>query len=282
MSGMRFGFHISIAEGFSNVVERAKVRGCETLQLFSRNPRGWRYTPLDKEDVEEFRSSINASGLFPIFLHLPYLPNIASPKSKFYSRSIDSIAMDLERTQQLGAPYLIIHIGHRLESSEDEAIEAVSQGIHQAFEKVKNSVILLMENTAGQGTEIGYNFEQINKIVERVQENKRMGVCLDTAHSFEAGYDLSNKDGIERTLESFDQAIGLKRLHLLHLNDSKTPLGSRKDRHWHIGEGYIGLEGFRYLINHPLLKHLPGIMETPRKDTVEDLRNMKVIRSLIE
>jgi deoxyribonuclease-4 len=190
--------------------------------------------------------------------------------------------MDLERAQQLGAEYLIIHIGHRLESSEDEAIDAISQGIHQAFEKAKNSVILLMENTAGQGTEIGYNFEQIHKIIERVQGNKRVGVCLDTAHSFEAGYDLSNKDGIERTLESFDREIGLKRLHLLHLNDSKTPLGSRKDRHWHIGEGYIGLEGFRYLINHPSIKHLPGIMETPRKDTVEDLRNMKVIRSLVE
>jgi deoxyribonuclease-4 len=279
---MRFGFHISIAEGFSKVVERAKVRGCETIQLFSRNPRGWEYSPLGEKDVEEFRSSIKSSGLFPIFLHLPYLPNIASPKSKFYKRSIHSITTDLQRAEQLGAQYLIIHIGHRLESSEDEAIEAVSQGINQAFARAKNPVILLMENTAGQGTEIGYNFEQINKIIERVQENKRMGVCLDTAHSFEAGYDLTNKDGIETTLESFDQTIGLKRLHLLHLNDSKTPLGSRKDRHWHIGEGYIGLAGFQYLINHPLLKHLPGIMETPRKDTVEDLKNMKVIRSLVD
>ena len=264
------------------MVERARVRGCETIQFFSRNPRGWRYAPLDKEDIEEFRSSIESSGLFPIFLHLPYLPNIASPKSKFYSRSIDSITMDLERAQQLGAQYLIIHIGHRMESSEDEAIEAVSRGIDQAFEKVKNPVILLMENTAGQGTEIGYTFDQIKKIIERVHDHQRMGVCLDTAHSFEAGYNLSNQDGIERTLEKFDHTIGLKRLHLFHLNDSKTPLGSRKDRHWHIGEGYIGLEGFRNLVNHPLLRHLPGIMETPRKDTVEDLKNMKVIRSLIE
>jgi deoxyribonuclease-4 len=279
---MRFGFHISIADGFSNVVKRAEARGCETIQLFSRNPRGWRYAPLDKKDVEEFRSSTKSSGLFPVFLHLPYLPNLACQESKFYSRSINAVATDLKRAEQLGAQYLIIHIGHRLESSEDEAIEAVSQGINQAFEKVKNSVILLMENTAGQGTEIGYDFEQISKIIERVQENRRMGVCLDTAHSFEAGYDLSKKDGIERTLESFDKAVGLKRLHLFHLNDSKTPLGSRKDRHWHIGEGYIGLEGFRYLINHPLLKHLPGIMETPRKDTAEDLENMKVIRSLLE
>jgi len=279
---MRFGFHISIAGGFSRVAERAELRGCETIQLFSRNPRGWRYAPLDKEDIEEFRSSIKSSGLFPIFLHLPYLPNIASPKSKFYSRSIDSITMDLERAQQLGAQYLIIHIGHRMESSEDQAIEAVFQGINQAFEKVRNPVILLMENTAGQGTEIGYNFDQIKRIIENVHDHQRMGVCLDTAHSFEAGYDLSNKDGLERTLETFDQTIGLKRLRLLHLNDSKTPLGSRKDRHWHIGEGYIGLEGFRNLINHPLLRHLPGIMETPRKDTVEDLQNMEVIRSLVE
>jgi len=279
---MRFGFHISIAGGFSKVVERAYARGCETIQFFSRNPRGWKYSPLNKKEVEEFRSSIQSSNLFPVFLHMPYLPNIASLKSKYYKRSIHSLVIDLQRAEDLGAQYLIIHIGHRMESSEDQAIEAVSQGIDQAFEKVKNAVILLMENTAGQGTEIGYTFDQIKKIIEGVHDRQRMGVCLDTAHSFEAGYDLSNKDGIERTLENFDQSIGLKRLHLLHLNDSKTTLGSRKDRHWHIGEGHIGLEGFKHLVNHPLLRHLPGIMETPRKDTIEDLKNMKVIRSLIE
>jgi deoxyribonuclease-4 len=237
---------------------------------------------LDEKEVNEFRSSIKSNDLSPIFLHMPYLPNIASLKSKFYSRSVDSIAEDLKRAEQLGAQYLIIHIGHRLESSEDEAIEAVSRGINEAFERVRNSIILLMENTAGQGTEIGYKFEQIKKIIDQVKENQRMGVCLDTAHSFEAGYDLSKKEGIERTFDTFNQTIGLKRLHLLHLNDSKTPLGSRKDRHWHIGEGYIGLDGFRNLVNHPLLRHLPGIMETPRKDTVEDLKNIRVIRSLVQ
>ncbi len=278
---MRFGFHISIAGGFSRVVERAEVRGCETIQFFSRNPRGWKYGPLDEKDVEQFRSSIQSSGLSPIFLHLPYLPNIASRKSKFYKGSIDSIVTDLERAELLGAQYLIIHIGHRGESSEDEAIEAVAQGIDQAFERVKNSVILLLENTAGQGSEIGYTFEQIERIIRSVDENKRMGVCLDTAHTFESGHDLSNKDGIDRTIELFERTIGLKRLHLFHLNDSKTPLGSRRDRHWHIGEGRIGLDGFHYLVNHALLKHLPGIMETPRSDTVEDLKNMKVIRSLV-
>ncbi|HUL36248.1 MAG TPA: deoxyribonuclease IV [Thermodesulfobacteriota bacterium] len=279
---MRFGFHISIAGGFSRIVERAETRGCETIQFFSRNPRGWKYSPLDKREVETFRSALPTSRISPIFVHLPYLANIASSKSKFYKRSVQSIATDLQRAEHLGAHYLIIHIGHRMDSSVDQAIEAVSRGIDQAFEKVKNGVILLLENTAGQGTEVGDTFDQIKKIIEGVSERERIGVCLDTAHSFEAGYDLSTKVGIERTLEDFDRTIGLKRLHLLHLNDSKTPLGSRRDRHWHIGEGHIGLEGFRCLVNHPLLSHLPGIMETPRKDTVEDLKNMKVIRSLVE
>jgi len=278
---MRFGFHISISEGFSKVVEKAKIRSCETIQFFSRNPRGWKYEPLNNNDVETFRTSIQSSGLFPLFLHLPYLPNVASKDSKFYSRSIDSIVIELERAERLGVPYLIIHVGHRMQNSEDEAIEAVAQAINQAFDRARNPIILLLENTAGQGTEIGYRFEQIKKIMDGVQEVEKIGVCLDTAHSFEAGYDLSKKDEIERTIESFNETVGLKRLHLFHLNDSKTPLGSRKDRHWHIGEGYIGLEGFQYLVNHPLLKHLPAIMETPRKDTVEDLKNMKVIRSLI-
>jgi len=279
---MRFGFHISIAGGFSKVVERAEIRSCQTIQFFSRNPRGWKFGPLDETDVERFRSSIQSSSLFPIFLHLPYLPNIAFRESRFYERSIASIATDLDRAEQLGAQYLITHIGHRAKSSEDEAIEAAAQAIHEAFERVKNPVTLLLENTAGQGSEIGYAFEQIKRILDRVHPEDRIGICLDTAHSFGAGYDLSSQDGIERTLESFDRTIGLKRLHLLHLNDSKTPLGSRKDRHWHIGEGYIGLDGFRYLVNHPLLAHLPGIMETPRSDTVEDLKNMEVIQSLVE
>jgi deoxyribonuclease-4 len=279
---MRFGFHISIAGGFSKVVERAEVRTCETIQFFSRNPRGWKYGPLKQKEIDEFHTSIQSASLFPIFLHLPYLPNIASRGSKFYKRSIDSIVTDLKRAEQIGAQYLIIHVGHRMTSSEAESIEAVSQGINQAFERVKNSITLLLENTAGQGTEIGYTFEQLQRVITGVDEEKRMGICLDAAHCFEAGYDLSRKQGIESALESFDRTIGLKRLHLLHLNDSKTPLGSKTDRHWHIGKGYIGKEGFRYLINHPSIRNLPGIMETPRKDTIEDLRNMRMIRSLME
>ncbi len=278
---MRFGFHISIAGGLSKVGERAEVRGCETIQLFSRNPRGWKYLPLKEQEVEAFRSSVKSLGLFPVFIHLPYLPNIASSGSKFYSQSVESIITDLKRAEQLGAHYLIIHIGHRLTSSEEESVRTVSHSINRVLRNVRNSVLLLLENTAGQGSEIGSTFEQIRAIIEGVDENKRVGVCLDTAHSFEAGYDLSNPAGIERTLQQFDRTVGLGRLHLLHLNDSKTVLGSHRDRHWHIGEGQIGSNGIRYLINHPLLQHLPGIMETPRKDTLEDLKNMKAIRDLV-
>jgi deoxyribonuclease-4 len=278
---MRFGFHISIAGGFSKVIERARRRECETIQLFSRNPRGWAYTPLDPQEVNHFREDFSHSAIFPLFVHMPYLPNLASNDRNLYEKSLHALEVDLGRTSSLGAPYLIIHVGHRVLLSEDEAIQRIAEGINVAFQKVNNSVILLLENTAGQGTEVGHNFSQLRKIIEGVDERERMGVCLDTAHAFAAGYDLSKPDGLERTLEEFEERVGLERLHLVHLNDTRSSLGSHVDRHWHIGEGNIGLEGFGDIVNHPLLVNLPGIMETPRKDDVEDLKNMEVIRGLV-
>jgi deoxyribonuclease-4 len=167
-------------------------------------------------------------------------------------------------------------------ATEEEGIKRVAEGINEAFRRIKNKVILLLENTAGMGSEIGYQFSQIKEIIDAVEERERIGVVLDTAHTFEAGYDLRDKEGIDKTLREFDELIGLKRLYCLHLNDSKTDFGSRVDRHWHIGKGKIGLEGFRLIVNHPLLRHLPGIMETPRDDTKLDLMNMKTIRRLVE
>lgn len=278
---MRFGFHISIAGGFSKVVERAKKKGCETIQLFSRNPRGWRYTELDEEDIEKFRRDIKASNIYPVFVHMPYLPNLASPDSDLFKRSVGSLAEDLRRSEYLGALYLITHLGNRLTSSEEEAILRMAKGINQGLKRVKNQVILLLENTAGQGTEIGYSFSHIGRIIKLIEDKERIGVVLDTAHTFEAGYDFRTEEAVDKTLREFDRAIGIKKLKLLHLNDSKTALGSRSDRHWHIGEGKIGKEGFRNIVNHPLLKGLPGIMETPRKDDRDDFRNMKKIRDLV-
>ncbi|NIS59284.1 MAG: deoxyribonuclease IV [Proteobacteria bacterium] len=277
---MRFGFHISIAGGFSKVIERARRRGCETIQLFSRNPRGWAYNPLDRKEVNLFRKRLSHTTISPLFVHMPYLPNLASNDPKLYGKSLDVLQTDLHRASSLGAPYLIIHVGHRGHLPEDDSINRIADGINQSFRKVRNSLVLLLENTAGQGTEVGHTFSQLRKIIQAIDERGRIGVCLDTAHAFGAGYDLSTSKGLERTLAEFDEEIGLEKLHLVHLNDTRSPLGGHVDRHWHIGQGNIGLEGFTNIVNHPLLVHLPGIMETPRKDDVEDLRNMEVIRGL--
>lgn len=279
---MRFGFHISITGGFKTVVTKAKAKNCKTIQVFSRNPRGWQYGDLDQIDVEQFKQELKTSDISPVFVHMPYLPNLASGEKTLFRKSVDSLIADLRRCEILGAPYLIMHVGKRLTASETEAIKNVATGINQAFEKVANRVKLLLENTAGMGSEIGYNFTQLRAIIQLVENKNRIGVVLDTAHAFEAGYNLATKDGLTATLKEFDELIGLKRLHLLHLNDSKTELGSRIDRHWHIGEGKIGNAGFRNIVNHPLLKHLPGIMETPRMTDKEDLKNMKTILSLVQ
>jgi len=278
---LRFGFHISIAQGFSKVVDKAQKTKCETIQLFSRNPRGWKYNDLEPNEVEHFKANLASSNISPCFLHLPYLPNLAAAKKELYTRSINSLCEDLKRAETLSIPFLVIHVGSRVTLSEEEAIEKVVKGINESLQRVSNQVMILLENTAGQGSELGCNFSQLQNILSGIKNKKRIGICLDTAHAFAAGYDLSNRKGLDETLSEFDRLIGLKHLHLLHLNDSKTPLASHSDRHWHIGKGHIGLEGFRNIVNHPLLNHLPGIMETPRKDPKDDLRNMEVLRNLI-
>ncbi len=279
---MRFGFHISIAGGFSKVVEKALKAKCETIQLFSRNPRGWNYKDLDPNDVKQFKAELKTSNISPCFVHLPYLPNLAATKEDLYQKSINTLCEDLLRAETLGIAFLVAHVGSRVSLSEGEAIEKMVRGLNASLKKVPNQVIILLENTAGQGTELGSSFTQMQQIIAGVNDRQRVGVCLDTAHAFQAGYDLSSRKGLDDALSEFDRSIGLHNIHLLHLNDSKTPLASHSDRHWHIGKGCIGLEGFRNIVNHPQLIHLPGIMETPRQDLKDDLRNMKVMRSLIK
>ena len=279
---MRFGFHISIAKGISTVMEKAQKTRCETIQLFSRNPRGWHYKRLPQEEVESFKSQLKKSDISPCFLHLPYLPNLASASPDLYAKSIDSLCADLARAGALTIPFVVAHVGKRLELSKGRAMARVAAAINRSLKKVPNHVMILLENTAGQGTELGANFAELGYILSRIDDRRRVGVCLDVAHAFQAGYDVSTPKGLDGTLDEFDRLIGLKHLHLLHLNDSKTPLGSRADRHWHIGKGHIGLEGFRNIVNHPRLVHLPGIMETPREDIKDDRRNMRVMRRLRE
>jgi len=281
LDSMRFGFHIWISEGFSKVPELARKRKARTIQFFSHNPRGWRVSPLPGEEVEKFKEQIKEFDIKPLFLHMPYLCNLASSNEDFYLKSIDTLVMELGRAEILGAPFLITHMGSSGEADEAESIERLIKAINYSLDKVQNRVSVVIENTAGQGSQIGYKFSQIKIVIDGIENKERIGVCLDTAHAFEAGYDLSKREGLEKTLEEFERLIGLDKLKLLHLNDSKTPLGSRVDRHWHIGEGYIGSGGFRNIVNHPKLLHLPGIMETPHKSEEDDIRNMGKIESLV-
>ena len=278
---MRFGFHIPRGGGFSRVVERALVRGCETIQLFSRNPRGWKCSPLDLDDVESFKVNVRGAGISPLFIHLPYLPNLATPEPSLRARSVQAVCEDLQRAELLGAQFLIVHVGSRKAISEEEAVENVAEAVNRALAVVENPVRLLLENTAGMGSEIGSQFGEIGAILRGIRCSARVGVCFDTAHAYEAGYDISTAQGLEITLEEVDRFFGLTRVCAMHLNDSKTALGSRVDRHWHIGDGFIGREGFRRIINHPRLRDLPAIMETPRGETEDDLKNMRAVRSLV-
>ena len=309
---MRFGFHISIAGGKDKIVKRAKELSCETVQFFSRNPHRWGCSDLKKEEIENFKKGLKNAGISPIFIHLPYLVNLASCNKIVYEKSLEVLIQDLRKAFILGASFLVLHIGSRGELFEEEAFEKIAKGINKVFKLVNQlrttesrvhkgmdgctgkvrgvpprnyapeRVVqgLLLENTSGQGKQIGYNFFQIREIIKRVEYQNRIGVCFDTAHAFEAGYDLSTEKGLGATLKELEKYIGLEKLYLIHLNDSKTPLGSKVDRHWHIGQGYIGLEGFRNIINHPQLIHLPAIMETPRKNKEDDLRNMMIARRL--
>ncbi len=279
---MRFGFHVSIAGGFSKVLERAAQRDCATIQVFSRNPRGWKYSPLDEEEVKIFRQDIEQTDIDPVFVHMPYLPNLASPNDSLHQRSTDSVAEELRRAEVLGAQYVITHVGSSVGKTIEAGIRQVTKAISRALDMVKNRVILLVENTSGSGSEVGSTLEEIRSIIGQVGFPERIGVAFDIAHAFEAGYDFRTQAAVDNTLAEFDRIVGFERLHLVHMNDSKSELGSRADRHWHIGEGKIGLEGFECLVNHAALKGLPGIMETPRKDTKEDLKNMKVIRGLVK
>jgi deoxyribonuclease-4 len=276
---MKFGFHISVAGGFGKAPQRAVERHCDTIQIFSRNPRQWKFKPLDKNDVNEFKKGLQAASIFPVFVHMPYLINLASSNTELYQRSVTSLIIDLKRTNDLGAHFLIMHIGSSDNIS--KALKQTIKGINQALNKVKNKVVLLLENTPGQGNEYGYKFEHIHAIFKEVNEQVRIGSVLDTAHAFAAGYDLHTKKGVDSTLKVFYIYIGLYKLFVVHLNDSKTECGSRKDRHWHIGKGKIG-KGMRFILNHALLEDKCFIMETPRMNVDDDLKNLQAVKLFLK
>jgi len=279
---VRYGFHVSIVGGLRKAVDEAEIRKCSTIQIFSRNPQGWKFKELVPEDVAEFRSGVGRLDISPVVVHMPYLANIGTPDKTLYRKSIESVAVDLVRCSQIGAQYLVMHMGRSKASSEKDLVRRMVQAIDSAYALARRNARaaelprLLLENTASMPTD----FHQLRAVIRAVGKTSPTGVVLDTAHLFEAGWELRTMSGLDRMLRDFDAQVGIQRLYLLHLNDSKTDVGSHLDRHWHIGKGRIGRKGFDLIVNHPLLRHLPGIMETPRRGVKEDRMNLRAITAL--
>ncbi len=276
---MKLGLHLSIAGTIDRVVDRAVERGCDTLQMFSRNPRGWRSEKLGFKEVEVFRRKLRQSGVWPVFIHTPYLLNLASPKEDVYCKSVGALKDELRRAGELGVPYVVTHLGSHLGYGKKEGFKRIIASVNSSFSEVDNEVVLLLENTAGTRNSTGSSFEDIEYIASRIKDGERVGVCLDTSHAFAAGYDLVSRGAVEHTLRRFDETIGFKELKLVHLNDSKEGLGSRLDRHEHIGMGKIGGRGFRNILKSPLGR-LPLILETPVDERRSDVENLRVVREL--
>jgi len=281
---LRLGAHESIGGGLHRAVERAISVGCDALQLFVKPNRVWAVAPLTEEEVRRFQTLAGGAGIAPLVGHASYLLNLASPQEELWRRSVETLIVELERCQALGIPWLVLHPGAHLGSGESAGLRRIAQALGQVHAATAGLAAgVLLETTAGQGSALGYRFEHLAWLLENTPQGERLGVCFDTAHVFAAGYELRTAEGYAATMEAFDRLIGLRRLKALHLNDSKGGLGSRKDRHEHIGEGEIGLDGFRHLLGDPRLDGLPGLLETPKEDDLAaDRRNLEVLRSLQE
>lgn len=275
---MRIGVHVSIAGKIYEAIDRAKELGCETIQIFSRNPRGWKVAKLDPKDAEEFRRRKAEAGIFPVLVHIPYLINLATPDDMLLDKSISAYIEDLKRADMLGAEYFVTHLGSHVGSGEKAGIKRFADSLNKILKLAKPKCTILLENTAGSGNHLGYKFDHIKKILARVKNKSKIGICLDTEHAYAAGYDIATKKGLDKMLNEIDDKVGLDRLNAIHFNDSMVKLGSRVDRHQHIGEGEIGKEGMRRIAKHPKLRDLPFIMETPKKNPIDDMKNIMVVK----
>jgi len=276
------GAHMSIAGGIHQAFARGLQAGCRTLQIFLKNSNQWRAKALTDQDAGSYAEAQRRSGIAPVLAHSSYLINLASPEATLHRRSLAAFVEELERANFLGVPAVILHPGAHRGAGEKAGIEAVARGINQALDQVPPPVMILIETTAGQGTTLGHRFEQLEDILERVRDSGRIGCCLDTCHMFAAGYDIGSEAGYRDTLRQFDRLIGCEKIHAFHLNDCLKPLGSRVDRHMHIGQGQIGLEAFRCLVNDRRFSAVPKILETPKGDDLQhDLMNLRTLRGLV-
>ncbi|HEV8589636.1 MAG TPA: deoxyribonuclease IV [Pyrinomonadaceae bacterium] len=276
----RIGFHAPIKHGLHQSLIIAKETGCEAVQLFSRNPRGWMAKPLTRESIALFKSILKQTKLSPVLIHANYLINLSSADDVILSKSIASFREEVQRGIALGVDYVVVHPGSARGSCESDGIAATARSLKIACKGLRfGKLRILLENTAGQGECIGHRFEHLRAIMDACP--LPLGVCVDTAHSFTAGYDIREPDGLEATLEIIRRTVGLRNVRAVHFNDSRAPFNSRVDRHWHIGEGHIGRDALRRFARHPKLAHCAFILETPYDDPRADLKNLETLRSFV-
>jgi deoxyribonuclease IV len=283
---------MSIAGGLPRAVDRARASRCEALQIFTKSAGQWRARELPREEIAEFRKRVDESGIYPVVAHNSYLINLASAAPALRAQSIAALGDELDRAESLGLHGLVMHPGSYTTGTEEEGLRLIAEGLSQLLAaRPRARTKILLEHTAGQGTNLGHRFEHLATIIEHLGGSLRVGVCLDTCHLLTSGYDLCSEAGYAETFEAFDRVIGLERLKVFHLNDSKKPCGSRVDRHEHIGKGCLGLEPFRRLVNDPRFTALPMLLETPKLESAAskrrsdadpwDARNLRTLRKLI-
>ena len=277
---IKCGVHVSIAKSIDQAVDRARERNCDTFQIFTRNPRGWKLKKLVPEEATQFRDKMKASAIAPAVAHMPYLPNLSCPKMGLYRKSLKALIIELERCNVLGIPYLVTHLGSHLGKGRAIGLERLVEAIDTAFDASKGKTMLLLENTAGTKNSMGSSFEEIQEIIGHVKEKARIGVCFDTCHAFGAGYDLRDAESVERTVAELKRTVGLGSLKVVHANDSKGELASRRDRHEHIGMGHIGEQGFRAILHNDVFRRLPLILETPIDKRGTDVTDLRKLREL--
>jgi deoxyribonuclease-4 len=271
---------MSIAGEISRAIERGQSIGCTAIQIFTKSNRQWHAKPIEEKDAQAFKQRWKSSSVKAIVVHASYLLNIGSPSADAEKKSLEALKIEFERCAHLDIPYLVIHPGSHTSSDEQSCIERISKNLDVLFEQIPHGTILL-ETMAGQGSQVGYTFEQLAQIIKLSKHKRRIGICFDTCHAFAAGYDFRTEHSYKLMWEHFDKIIGIDKLKAIHLNDSHKELGSRVDRHADIGKGKIGLEAFGLLFNDPKLFDIPKILETPRTELSDYRKNMDILEGLI-
>jgi deoxyribonuclease IV len=277
------GAHMSIGGGVHTAIERGRSIQCTAIQIFVKNNMQWFARPLAPEEIRAFLEHQQRAELSSIFAHANYLINLAATNPQFHANSIRALSEELTRANQLELPFLVLHPGAHLGAGHEAGLDKIVKSIDRTFRKIPNvKTRIALETTAGQGSCLGHRFEQIAYIIANVREPERLCVCLDTAHVFAAGYDIGSETGVRKTFREFDRVVGLNRLAAIHVNDSKTGLGSRVDRHEHIGKGQIGLNAFRFIMRDRRFRKIPKVLETPKgREMREDVENLQTLRGLI-